>query len=358
MRPGITISLRNLTILSLSSLIILSLSQIFTQHVPHPEAQKMLAAAYRMQQAGQVLNEYRKKIEPINLQQDPLQTGFIGVEFSPITTTLGDLSAKMISTNPDFAALFIFWFNQLSLAKGSKIIIQTSGSFPALSIAAIIAAEVYGLQPVIFSSAGASSFGANLPRLTYWDMENYLFTKGVISHRTLMATPGGQNDNGSSFWPGGLEIVREAAKRNGYPLFIAKNLNDAIETKLKYMDRNGEIAAFINIGGNQSAVGLSSCALKIPAGIIQQPLVCRTETDGLIQVFSARKIPVIHLLHIKDIAARYGITVALSRQTKPGLSRFYEMEKKSLAVFFLLFLVLILLWIVLTRGKFPSRSGS
>ncbi|HID38045.1 MAG TPA: poly-gamma-glutamate system protein, partial [Calditrichaeota bacterium] len=232
-QPGVTISTGRLGILALVSLILLLLSRLMTSTYPHPRQQDMQKAARHMEQAMGVIKEYHQQIYLLDKQLDPLQSGFIGVEFSPITTTLGDLNAKINSTNPDFAALFVYWFYELSLSAGNKIVIQTSGSFPALSIACIIAAETYGLQPVIFSSAGASSFGANMPRFTYWDMENILYSKGIIGHRSKINTPGGQNDNGSSLWEGGMEIVRQAAERNGYALIIPENLDKAIEMKLK-----------------------------------------------------------------------------------------------------------------------------
>jgi poly-gamma-glutamate system protein len=36
------------------------------------------------------------------------QTGLVGLEFSPITTSLGSLEAKRTTTNPNFAALIVF----------------------------------------------------------------------------------------------------------------------------------------------------------------------------------------------------------------------------------------------------------
>ena len=291
----------------------------------------MVSAAKTMNSAIEEIGAYKKNNNiPAALMTNPTNSGFIGIEFSPITTTLGNLEAKQTSTNPDFAALLVHWLNQLKLNPEQKAIIHASGSFPALSIASIIACETIGIEPIICSSAGASSFGANIPQLTYWDMENYLWKKGIIKHHTQYATPGGNHDNGSSFWEGGMEIIREAAYRNGHILIITNSLEDAIERKWNFMQKFKPVGVIINIGGNQAAIGNNKCSLSIPNGLILTPLICSASNKGLIHLFNQENIPVIHFLNIRNIALQNGIAVSPSSFPEPGQSSLYYTEDRPL----------------------------
>ena len=149
-------------------------------------------------------------------------------------------------------------------------------------------------------------------------------------------------------------MVRRAAERNGYTLIVPESLDKAVDMKMKQIEREGNIAVFINIGGNQSSVGPVPCALKIPGGIIREPLPCgaRSEIKGLIQRLNERGIPVIHVLHIKDLAVRYGMTLSPGRQTAAGGSGFYFIEKKPLALLSSAIGVLIILWwLIFTTAK-------
>ena len=353
-KTGIKISNRELTALTILSLLFLLIHQLTVHRQLLPEHDIMRKAAQGMTRAEAVLRTYcQTKGLPINRRIDPLESGFIGVEFSPITTTLGNLQAKQLSTNPDFAALFSRWFFRLGLHKGDIIVIHSSGSFPALCSAAIIAAEVNGLNPKIFSSLGASSFGANRPELTYWDMERILFEQGVIRHRTIFATPGGQNDNGSSFWPGGMAIARQAAMRNGLMLHIPNNLSQAIKQKLAAIQSYPRIRLFINIGGNQAAVGTFPCSMRIPVGLIRHRLRCVSQPTGLIHILNRQGLPIIHILHIKEIALNNGLSISPDKAQSKELSGVYFKKESPLALNVLLIVILIGLWVAV----FLRRRG-
>jgi poly-gamma-glutamate system protein len=345
-RPGIKITVLPLFLIFSLSIILVFVNQYFVKKVPRTEYLQMVSAAEIMNRAIREISSY-KKYKNIQMDRtiDPYSNGFIGIEFSPITTTLGNLEAKQTSTNPDFAALIVYWLDQLKLSQEQKAIIHASGSFPALSIAAIIACETVGIEPIICSSGGASSFGANIPQLTYWDMENYLWKKRIIKHRTQYATPGGNQDNGSSFWEGGMEIIKEAAHRNNYELIILNSLEDAIEQKWNFLQKLKPVGVFINVGGNQAAMGNNNCSLSIPNGLILIPLNCSASNKGLIHLFNQENIPVIHFLNIRDIALQKGIALTSSTLPKPGQSSLYYTEKKPawlpIISFALIFVLLI-----------------
>jgi poly-gamma-glutamate system protein len=323
-KPGIKITSGQLFFLFSLSLALLLINELSLQRVPRPEYHQMVAAAETMHEAIRQMRLYREQQNiPIDNPFDPNNSGFIGREFSPITTTPGDPESKQTSLNPDFAALLIYWFQQLNLSPGERVIIHASASFPALSIAAIIACETAGLEMVIASSAGASSFGANIPGLTYWDMENVLRGKGIIKQRTRFATPGANHDNGSSLWEGGMEIVRKAARRNGLSLVVGETLEDVVEEKWEFFKQYRPVGVFLNIGGNQSALGNSHCSLQIPPGIIRHPHQCVDVDGGLIQRFNRENVPIIHLLKIRDIALRNGIALSPHPLPEPGQAPLY-----------------------------------
>ncbi|MCP5064056.1 MAG: poly-gamma-glutamate system protein [Ignavibacteriae bacterium] len=349
--PNVKFTFGQLLFLSILSVaIVLSVNFFSTSQLREGHV-KMAKAANKMNVANQKLREFRKSLNlEIDRNFDPLLSGFIGTEFSPITTTLGDLHAKQISTNPDFAALFILWFNQLNLKKNDNIVIHLSGSFPALGIAAIIACEFYGLNPIILSSIGASSFGANYPQLTYWDIESYLYKKKIISNHTSYATFGGQNDNGSSFWEDGVELGIEAAKRNNLKVHIFDDINDVIEDKLVFIKSKEPITLFINIGGNQSAVGNTPTNIFSDYGLIKTQF--NNNGDGLLSIMNKMNIPIIHMLNIKDIALENGIDLIPNRNYKVRESDLYISKGNSKTT---IVVALILISLALTITSRISR---
>jgi poly-gamma-glutamate system protein len=359
-KPGIKVSNKHLLILSAISIILTLIIVMSVQKKAHPKWEVMAMASLKTRQAAHSLRELRAlKNIPINLRTDPMESGFIGQEFSPITTTIGNLDAKQTSTNPDFAALFIRWFDELQLEPEDTVVIHISASFPALSIAAIISCEIYGLEPLIMSSAGASSYGANLPGLTYWDIENYLYQRGSIVHRTCYATPGGQDDNGSSLWEDGLEIIKSAANRNHYPLTILENLDKVILAKLEFITHTSSLKLFMNIGGNQSAMGNTSCSINIPTGLIKEKLNCQPKNPGLIHAINDRGIPIIHLLNIRNIAISNGISLLPSDQNRPGQGDVYFIKERPVWLSFILLPVLIVAIIIVNKRsghQIPSSS--
>jgi len=321
----------------------------------------MVGTAKKMNEAYQKIREFRESNSLlINQIFDPNKTGFIGEEFSVITTTLGNLEAKQTALNHDFAALIVKWIKELAVPRNKNVIIHASASFPGLTIMAILACENLNLNPLIISSVGSSSWGANFPPFTYLDIESYLYQQGILKHRSTFVTPGGNNDNGSSLWEGGLDIVKSSAQRNNYELNIPASLGEAIEKKWELINRLNAVL-FINIGGNHSALGNGNCALNIPVGKISQPLKCSANgIKGLIYKCCDKGIPVIHLLNIKEIASTNGINLNPVPFPEPGESDLYF--EKSISLSMLLSSITIIILFLFFQGrknnsyKIPSIS--
>jgi poly-gamma-glutamate system protein len=226
----------------------------------------------------------------------------------------------------------VSWLKKCGVNKNDYIAIQASASFPALTFASIIACETLKLKPFISVSLGASSYGANLPEFTFLDMEKILVDSAAIMDKSSLVTPGGTNDNGSSMWPGAVEILLRSVQRNGKSLFTPKTLHESIEKKWNFFNNAGDIRVFINIGGNHASLGNGQCALRIQSGLIDESLHCAQadSDDGLIQKFNHSGIPVIHLLNIRELAARNGIPIIPPRMQPEGESDVYFTKNKPL----------------------------
>ena len=96
-------------------------------------------------------------------EHDPWNCGLIGLEWSGITTTLGDLEAKRTACNPAWAIQFKRWFQDLGLEAGDPIAIYSSASFPGLLLNAIAAAEATQLDPLLIVSLGRIHLGRQPP---------------------------------------------------------------------------------------------------------------------------------------------------------------------------------------------------
>ena len=152
----------------------------------------------------------------------------IGDDFTPITTTLGSLSAKEVSTNPDFAALMVRLLKEAGLKPGDKAGVILSGSFPALAISTLAALQTLELEAIVMSSLGASSYGANQKEATWIDMEGWLAGNEGMVYRSIVITRGAENDIGEGLIDEGIEIIKEAVSRNNRQLYLPENLVESI----------------------------------------------------------------------------------------------------------------------------------
>ncbi len=146
---------------------------------------------------------------PLDPALDPARSGLIGEEYTDLTTSLGHLRAKQTSLNPQFAGLVVMWLKRAGVRAGDRVALACSGSFPALNLAALCACETLDLRPLVFSSVGASNYGANLPGFTWLDMEAELHRQGLLRTRSRYASLGGIVETG-----GGLDQRVGAGRRH------------------------------------------------------------------------------------------------------------------------------------------------
>lgn len=307
---------RTLAILAVSALTILVLLESVRRHQPDLLREEKSASMDLMHRSAEAVKKEKLRMGiPVDRRLDPGDTGLIGVEYTDITTTLGSLAAKRTSTNPAFAAVVVDMLHQAGVRRGDGVAVSFSGSFPALNIAVLSAAKALGLQPVIISSAGSSTYGANQPEMTWLDMERVLAEAGIFPWRSIGASLGGIIDTNGGLDGTGILVGLRAIRRNGIYLIEEQGrstLTADVRKRLELFDRalgGRRPAAFINVGGSLTSVGDDLESHRIPTGLLKKVPAVRNPERGIIFRMSERGVPVIHLLEIKSIAARYGIPV-------------------------------------------------
>ena len=143
---------------------------------------EMRRASEIMAKATLILKECRKVNGVIpDGKSDVNQTGLIGLEYSPLTTSIGSLEAKRTTTNPNFAALVVFLLKEAGVKKGETIAVGASSSFPALILATFSAAKAMDLRPLVICSLGSSQWGANIPAFHWLHIQDCLLESGILT---------------------------------------------------------------------------------------------------------------------------------------------------------------------------------
>lgn len=239
--------------------------------------------------------------------EDRLRTGLIGVEWSPLTTTLGEIGAKRTSCNPIWAVRYLEWFDELGLVEGDPIAIYSSASFPGLLFSALVAAEARGLDVLLAVSLGSSMWGANRPEFPWPAMAKILRHGGYVRTDTEFYTPGGGGEVGRGFSREVMESFEALASDEGVPLVVAENLRDAVAYKTAaMMKKNPKL--LISVGGSNANMGDSEIASDIPCGLIMPESANMDDMgDGVIAEALRGGIPVLHMLNVKKLALDGGI---------------------------------------------------
>lgn len=243
---------------------------------------------------------------------DPNETGIIGEEFTPLTTSLGDAAAKRTAANPAFAAVVAAYFQRAGLESGDAVAIGGSGSFPAFVLASLCAARALDLRPVLIYSIGSSMYGANIPGFTFVDMLARLRADGLLPYSIAAVAPGGEHDTGRGvlFDEEGSSLVDEA-RRSGLPLVEGGTLADRIRRRLDIYDlaaAGRPVRCFVNVGGATANYGDTDASLLVPNGLILRlPSLPTSPSRGLLFDFAARGVPVVHLLYVKGLARENGL---------------------------------------------------
>lgn len=291
----------------------------------------MLQAARWWMEASRVIYQAKLDRGIVIPEADVAQTGLIGEEYTPITTTLGSLRSKQISANPDFAALIVRWLWSLGVKDSDTVAVSMSGSFPGLNLAVYAAIETLNLHAVVISSLGSSSWGANQPDMTWADMEKLLKDRGMTTTSSAAMTIGGTGDWGGGITKEGREILMEKIQDSGVPFLEPEFLDQAVAKRLRLYGNLDNYKCFINVGGGQAVLGRGPGGRALPTGLLvgfpKGGPYRAGDVDGVLFYFLRHSVPVIHLLEIHSIARQWGIATSPGPLPTPGKSPVYFLEE-------------------------------
>lgn len=317
--------------------------------------QKIEAARLAQKAQSVIKKELSNRGYVIDIQNDPNLTGMIGPQYSLITTDRGYIRDKLISTNPNNAAVLIDLFHRAGLNKGDKIAVTFTGAFPAANIAVLAACKVMELEPVIITSVGASTWGANWEEYTWLDMESAIVAGGIWPYKSVAASIGGGNDGGRGLSPQGRELIIAAIERNEVKYITSisdddpsGSLDDNIQRRIEIFDEekgSDEYRAVVNIGGGLAAIGSSQNGKLILPGYNARLWERELPARGTINIMAERRIPVIHLLKMDDFAAKYGLMLEVTPEPEIGTGPIYVQERYSITTTIIYTIILlVILW--------------
>ena len=330
------------------SLVFFMMAKIIPSHEARALREEMIAASQIMSEAMEILRDCREaKNLDIDSSSDVNRTGIIGVRSSPFTTTLGSLEAKRTSTNPNFAGLLVSLLRRAGVDSKDTIAVGASGSFPGLILAVLSAAKAMDLEPLFLASIGASQWGANHPDFHWLHMQACLQKKGILSFRPLAISMGGDQDLGRDMKEEGRVLLARDMAEAGFAIISEGDLKKNVESKMRLYFQEAshkEIKAFVNIGGSWSNLGIDSEILHLKPGLGKISRFPPEEKRGILYAMAAMDIPVIHLLYVKGLVQRYGLSwdpVPLPRPGQGDIYKRIDENQKSFLLISAVYLVLI-----------------
>ena len=312
-------------------------------------------AAKLSQLAANYLKTYRLEngvfIDVIN---DPNQTALIGQEYTLVTTDRGYIDAKLSATNPNFAAVVVQLLKDAGLEENDNVAVGMTGSFPGLNISVLAALETLNMNPIVISSVGSSNFGANDPFFTWLDMENILNKSNIFHSRSVAASIGGGSDVGRGLSPEGRNLITNAIERNNIEFINEKHLEESISKRLELYDEHSKgqpIKAYINVGGGIASLGNTINGKLIPPGLTQFLPMRNFPVRGVIIQMGLEEIPIIHLLNINTLLAKYGLPASPVPLPEPGVGEIFIQKKYSVIVTSIATLILIIVIVFVYFGE-------
>ena len=291
-----------------------------------PYADEMEEASRLHVKVAQVIKEERLARGYPLVPEDTLQIGLLGEEFTPITTSVGNLAAKRTSQLPDMAALCVRLLHEAGVKRGDRIGACFSASFPGADLALLCAADVMGLEVICSATIGASNYGATLPGYVLPEIIKTAVDAGLLSTMPQMISMGGDGDRGGNMVGYALEeteeieAMKERLAEEGFTLLEFDSYEDDIRYRMEQM---GSIAAFINVGGNILGIGDGEAVLSFGQGLLEAFHPVLNEKSGLVEHYLNLDVPVIHILNLKQLCAETGVPFDPVSVPEIGTSQVY-----------------------------------
>ena len=254
-----------------------------------------------------VIWEERLRRDMADSTRDTSKTGMIGLEYTPLTSTLGNEVAKELSTRPGWAAWILKQLVAKGVGRGDHVALSMTGSFPGMNLAVLAALQTLGVQVHGIASVGSSSWGANEIGLSWPEMEKILVERGALKVSCSAVTLGGTGDRGLEWDEAATKLAIDAVKQSGLPLLKPRNLRDAVQKRLLFYGSPKKYACFINIGGGQATLGAGAKMRFMRGGWFVEPIGIRGDPEGVMDKFLEARVPCLNLLYLDDLSRREGI---------------------------------------------------
>jgi poly-gamma-glutamate system protein len=300
----------------------------FQRVVVAPDFEEKLHAANAMQRALDLVRGHRAHdlAAPIDRELDPTGSGMIGLASSITTTNSGSLAAKRTTVNPNWAAVLVDLMHRAGVERGDLIAVGISGSFPALNMATLIAADAVGAETVVIASAGASSFGANIPGFGWLDIEHLLAGAEVFKSRTIAASLGGTRDRALGMDRAGRRLLRDSIDAYEIRFIDVKEEIASIEERMRvYREHAGgrHFTAYVNAGGALVSIGPKSVKRLYEPGVNLRPHPRGIGVDSVMMRFLTQGTPVINLSKVIPLAEQFGLPIEPTALPEVGEGRVF-----------------------------------
>ena len=287
-------------------------------------------AAQRMQGYMDAVKRYKSELGIPLSKEDLQETGMLGEEFTGITTTVGALEAKRTSANPNMAAMLVQMLEEAGVKRGDTVGAAFSGSFPSLNLATLAACQAMGVNIVYTASVGASMYGANQPELTFPDMLLRMAQEELVPLPAALSL-GGDWDCGMEMDAEEVEKLLPRLQGCGVPFLYEPDYEKNVALRMTIYQENGPIRCFIGVGGNVTTIGRGEDTM--PCGVVQPYYrLTSSEKSGLLEIYSAKGLPVMHVLDVKELALRYGFPYDPQKPEPIGSGAIYESRSYPRAV--------------------------
>lgn len=329
--------------------------EVFQVNIRQPYYKQKTSAARTMRKSIEALKKHRMNfLGAIDKRIDPTESGLIGIISSPITSKEGSFDAKLMTINPNWAAVMVLLLKKAGARTGNTVAVSFSGSFPALNLAVLAAAKTLNLRLIVISSASSSSWGANIPGFSWLEMEEELYKKGLFPYRSVAASLGGVKDNAIGMPEKGRMLLKEIIRQRELSLLEFENIEDDIETRMGiYRERAGDypIAVYVNVGGGITAFGSLTGKRLYRPGLNLRPPRRAILIDSVMSRFAREGIPIIYITKIKTLAKKYGLSINHKTMPKIGIGEiYYKAEYNKVLVTVVLILLLLLLYVFIRMG--------
>jgi poly-gamma-glutamate system protein len=325
----------HLVALALISLLVFMLAEHTADNIQQPRYRlKIKAAQLAVRAQDAMKEEMSRRGLRLDDRNDPWHSGLIGEERTVVTSDRGVSTAKILATNPNFAAALIDLLYKAGVHKGDTIAVGLTGSIPGWNVALYAACQAMSVTPYIIASVAASDWGANRPDITWLDMETLFKQHGIFGFKTIAASVGGGADIGRGISPAGRDLLHNAISRNSVPIIEGETLESIIDARMKLYDSlvdGGKYAAYVNVGGGLASLGGALNSRLIPAGYSRHLKEINYPVRAVVNRMAERDVPIINLSDVVKIADRFDLpTVVGTEPPEVGQGSLFYSERYNI----------------------------